>query len=168
MTIGEAATATIVTDERPDDDFYFTFKNFGEHFDLCMIPLNNVADFLPFPSERNLVPMKFFALSGKLIAITVDKIVQIFEADPKLRNERHVICFGHAASERAIKMIGERLGLPLDMYVQTHSRFGNTVSASVPLGISVALSGGRLRRGDKTLIIVGSAGIAVGIASFTY
>jgi 3-oxoacyl-[acyl-carrier-protein] synthase III len=168
LTIGEAATATVVTDADPDDDFYFTFKNFGEYYDLCMIPLSNAADFSARPADSRHVPLKFFGLSGKLIATTVDKIVEIFEADPKLRHDKYAVCFGHAASERAIEMIGCRLGLPLDMYVQTHARYGNTVSASVPLGISVALADGRLQRGDRTLIIVGSAGIAVGIASFTF
>jgi 3-oxoacyl-[acyl-carrier-protein] synthase III len=168
FTIGEAATATVVTADEPNDDFYFTFKNFGEHFDLCMIPLENATDFLPSHSNGRYTPMKFFGLSRKLIATTIKKIVEVYEADPNLRESRYDICFGHAASERASEAIGCRLGLPRESYFQTHPLYGNTVSASIPLGMSLALTEGRLRRGHKTLIVVGSAGIVVAIASFTF
>jgi 3-oxoacyl-[acyl-carrier-protein] synthase III len=168
FTIGEAATATVVTADEPNDDFYFTFKNFGEHFDLCMIPLDNATDFLPSHSNGRYTPMKFFGLSRKLITTTIKKIVEVYEADPNLRESRYDICFGHAASERASEAIGCRLGLPRESYFQTHPLYGNTVSASIPLGMSLALTEGRLRRGHKTLIVVGSAGIVVAIASFTF
>ena len=168
LTIGEAATATVVSADQPDDDFYFTFKNFGEYFNLCMIPLDNVADFLPFPDDGRYAPMKFFGLSRKLIATTIKKIVEVYEADPKLADGQYNICFGHAASQRASEAIGSRLGLPPETYFPTHPRFGNTVAASIPLGMSLALAEGRLRRGDKTLVVVGSAGVAVAMASFRF
>jgi len=38
----------------------------------------------------------------------------------------------------------------------------------VPLGMSLAAQEGRLNRGDKTLIVVGSAGVSVGLATFTF
>jgi 3-oxoacyl-[acyl-carrier-protein] synthase III len=168
LTIGEAATATVVSADQPDDDFYFTFKNFGEYFNLCMIPLDNVADFLPFPDDGRYAPMKFFGLSRKLIATTIKKIVEVYEADPKLADAKYDICFGHAASQRASEAIGSRLGLPPETYFPTHPRFGNTVAASIPLGMSLALAEGRLQRGHKTLIVVGSAGVAVAMASFRF
>jgi 3-oxoacyl-[acyl-carrier-protein] synthase III len=45
---------------------------------------------------------------------------------------------------------------------------GNTVSASVPLGMSLALAQGRLRRGDRVLVIVAASGITVGLATFMF
>jgi 3-oxoacyl-[acyl-carrier-protein] synthase III len=168
FTVGEAATATLVDDGNPDDDFYFVFKNYGEHFRLCMIPLENATAFLPPGMNGEYVPFKFYSLSRKLIATTIKKIVATFEADPRLRDASYDICFGHAASEKAREIIARRLGLPQEMYYRTHARFGNTVSASVPLGMSLALQEGRLQRGNRTLIIVGSAGISIGLASFTF
>jgi 3-oxoacyl-[acyl-carrier-protein] synthase III len=168
FTVGEAATATVVDDGEPEDDFYFVFRNFGEHFRLCMIPLDNAAAFLPPGANGEYAPLKFYSLSRKLIATTVKKIVDLFESDPRLRDASYDICFGHAASEKAREVIARRLGLPQEMYYRTHARYGNTVSASIPLGMSLATQEGRLRRGDRTLIIVGSAGISVGLASFTF
>ena len=60
------------------------------------------------------------------------------------------------------------LFLSKGVYYSLHPRYGNCVSASVPLGMSLAAQEGRLNRGDKTLIVVGSAGVTVGLASFTF
>ena len=65
-------------------------------------------------------------------------------------------------------MIASKLRLPYERYVSTHAQFGNTVSATVPLGMSIALSDGRFKRGDRVLVLVGASGVTVGLASFTF
>ena len=56
-TIGEAATATLVSNETPDDDFYFKFLTFGEHVGLSVIPLPAVAEFhCPVPPTTDTSP----------------------------------------------------------------------------------------------------------------
>ena len=46
FTIGEAATATIISaDSEPNDDFYASFRNYGDAHKLCMIPLPNADQF---------------------------------------------------------------------------------------------------------------------------
>lgn len=166
-TIGEAATATVITDENRDKDWYFTFKTFPEHFRLCMLPLPSVADFWSGPTDDQYVPGKFFARSKELLTVATRKIVEVFESDPRLRQQTYDICFGHNPSEKACEIIGRKLGLET-IFFPTHRSYGNTVSASVPLAMSLALREGKLKRGDKVLIIVGSAGITVGFATFIF
>lgn len=168
FTIGEAATATVVTDENPDDDFYFNFKNFGEHYKLCMIPLDNLADFLPSTPDARYAPMQFFSLSRELVVTTVKKIAEVYSADKHFKNRDFDIAFGHEASQKASEVLVKHLDIPKGVYYSVHSRYGNCVSASVPLGMSLAHQEGRYRRGDKTLVVVGSAGVSVGLASFTF
>lgn len=165
-TIGEAATATIVTEGGEPDDFHFTFRSFGEHLDLCMIPLPVAADFLPHPLDPRYVPGRFIARSRELLDTASRLIVETFQADPRLVRQRYDIAFGHEASAKVSEIVTTQLGVG-DVYFPTHSRFGNTVSASVPLAMSVAMEEARLRRGDHVLVIMGSAGITVGLASFT-
>jgi len=165
FTISEAATATVVG-RGTTNDFYFNFKNFGEHYGLCMIPLENAPEFLG-REEATRAPMKLFSLSRQLLATAADRIVEIFDADPKLR-EPFDICFGHAASKRAEESVLKRLDIPLDLYCGTHATHGNTVSAAVPLAMSLALQEGRLRRDSKVLVITAAGGIAVGLARFTF
>lgn len=167
LTIGEAATATLVGDENPDDDFYFTSRTYSENVDLCMIPLGNTSAF-----TRDLPRMPpgatgFYSHSPALISTAARKLIELFDGDARLRATQHDVCFGHAASEKAEHMIRRHLNVPSDSYLSTHAQFGNTVSASVPLGISLAIESGRLKPGDRALLVVGSAGISVALCSFT-
>lgn len=169
FTIGEAATATIVTNEVPEDDFYFSFKTFGQHFDLCMIPLGSADSYLPdaynLPYSSS---MKFFAESKQLVSTTVKKVVQHFRMDERLNPEDYDIVFTHAASEKASQLALKQLGIPTERFFGTHPQYGNTVSASVPLAMSLAEEQDRLHRGDRVLVLMGSAGISVGFSTFTY
>jgi 3-oxoacyl-[acyl-carrier-protein] synthase III len=166
-TIGEAATATIVVAE-PDDDFHFTFKSYGEDVGLCMIPLATLPAFRTGSISETLVPLRFSSRSRELMSSTTRRIIEAFEGDPQLRGRTYDICFGHAASDKATRVIGRKLGIPYELYYSTHPTHGNTVAASVPLGMSLALRDGRLQRGHRVLAAVGASGVSVGIATFTF
>jgi 3-oxoacyl-[acyl-carrier-protein] synthase III len=168
FTIGEAATATIVTSENRDDDFYFTFKNFGEHAGLCVIPLGAAPAFMRESVDQRWESGKFFALSRPLVSIAVAKIAEVFDADSLLRSRNYDIVFLHEASERVSRDVMATLALPERLRFATHRDYGNTVSATVPLGMGVALETGCLTRGRKVLIVVGSSGITVGFATFSF
>lgn len=167
FTIGEAATATVLTNDTPDDDFYFTFKTFGEHFARYIIPLAGAPDFAPGGADPRLVPGRFFALSTELFIAVTEPIVTTWRADPRLTGGKYDIAFGHEASEKLSADITKQCGVN-DVYFPMHRRFGNTVSASIPLAMSVAEEEGRFWRGDRVVILVGSAGISVGFATFSY
>lgn len=167
-TIGEAATATVVT-ASPDDDWHFTFKTFGEHFAVCLFPLPEVAErFVPGVLDRRHVPMRLFSLSRELMKVGTTKLAETFLADERLRSERYDVIFGHAASDKATTLLSHRLGIPEAVHFATHERFGNTVSASIPLGMSLALEEHRLERGQKVLLMAAASGISIGLASFTF
>jgi len=168
FTIGEASTATVLVDESPVSDDYFSFRTFGEHATLCMIPLGNERQFLPQGASIRHPPMKFFARSHELLATTVRRIVETYQADERLRAGHYDIVFGHAASEKAGELVRRQLGISQATYFPIHAEYGNVVSASIPLAMSLALERGRLERGQRVLAIVGASGITVGFGSFTY
>jgi 3-oxoacyl-[acyl-carrier-protein] synthase III len=60
------------------------------------------------------------------------------------------------------------LHIPEAAVYRTHARFGNTVSATIPLAMSLAIEDGRLKRGNRVLVLVGSAGISVGLSNFVF
>ena len=167
LTIGEAVTVTLVSDENPDDDFYFNSRTYSENVDLCMIPLRNTSAFTRDLSRMPAGTTAFYSHSPALISTTARKLIDLFDGDSRLRAAHYDVCFGHAASEKAEHMIRRHLKAPPDTYISTHARFGNTVSSSVPLGISLAIESGRFKPGDRALLVVGSAGISVAFCSFT-
>ncbi len=168
VTLGEAATATVVTGDNPDDDFYFTFKTFSDGYDLCLMPLENMRNYAPELQQDDLAANKFMANSGKLVGETVERLVGAFKQDSRLSQGGFDICFSHAASVPSGRITCNALDIPLSIYFPTHENFGNTGAASVPLAMSLARDDARLRRGQRVLVAVGSAGITVGFATFTF
>jgi 3-oxoacyl-[acyl-carrier-protein] synthase III len=168
FTIGEAATATIVTSNQKNDDSHFSFRTWGEKHGLCKIPLPNANDFSPNRGSERLKPMSFFTAPAELLSFTIRKLVSHARETQAVASKVHDIVIGHAVSNSSTAKVVKLLGLDPNRVFETHSRFGNTVSASLPLALSVAEAEGRLRRGMRVLLVMGSAGVTTALASFEY
>ncbi len=168
FTIGEAATATLVTSNGSEDDSFFSFKTWGGKHGLCKIPLPNADDFSPNNSSDGLKPMSFFTMPGELLSFTVRKLVNHFKETQAIASKVHDIFIGHAVSVASTSRVVKLLGLDPSRVFETHARFGNTVAASLPLALAVAEAEGRLVRGMRVLLLMGSAGVSTAVGSFTY
>jgi len=168
ITLGNAASAMLV-EASEDDDFYFNIKTFPDSTDLCMIPLDNVSNFYPV-SNGNETPIagQFIAKSTPLLKKTISSMIEVFNKDPKLVGKDFDIIFTHAVVERAFKEIAAGTKVPLENHYSTLGEYGNTASATVPLAMSLAFEEGRLKRGQKVGVAIGSAGITVAFATFTF
>ena len=168
FTIGEAATATLLTAEGSDDDSLFSFKTWGDKHGLCKIPLPNADDFSPNNSSDGLKPMSFFTMPGELLSFTVRKLVSHFKETQAIASKVHDIFIGHAVSVASTSKVVKLLGLDPSRVFETHARFGNTVAASLPLALAVAVAEGKLVRGMRVSLLMGSAGVSTAVGSFTY
>ncbi len=70
----------------------------------------------------------------------------------------------HQANLRIIEATAKRLEIPMDRVVSNISKYGNTSSASVPVGLDEALAEGRVREGDLIMMVVFGAGLTWGAA----
>lgn len=68
----------------------------------------------------------------------------------------------HSANLRMIQAICERLAFPLDKTLVSNEFYGNTSSASIPLGIWTALRQGRIKKGDILVLYGFGAGLTYG------
>ncbi len=74
----------------------------------------------------------------------------------------------HQANIRIIESVARGLGMPMDrMYVNV-DRYGNTSAASVPIALSEAVDAGRIRIGDKVVIVAFGAGFTSGAAAIEW
>ena len=167
-TIGEAATATILT--ASESDWKFAYSSKPEYADVCTIPLPSHANFVN-PSKKighNGI-YKFVSYGqeifqagvdclGKLIRSTIDDV------------ERNVLYFPHAPSKKVYERdVAESSGIPADkMYLQVYPQFGNLVSASIPVGLSLAKAEGKINSGDPIALIPASAGIVASVVQLTF
>lgn len=166
FTIGEAATATLVGPGDSEDDTFFSFKTWGEKHGLCKITLPNADDFST--NGNHLKPMSFFTAPSELLSFTIRKLVSHYKETQVLASRVYDIIFGHAVSVSSTARAVALMGVDPDRVFDTHARFGNTVSASLPLGLAVAEAEGRLQRGMRVLLVMGSAGVTTAFSSFEY
>ena len=74
----------------------------------------------------------------------------------------------HQANLRIIQAIGKRLGLPDERVILTVADHGNTGAASIPLALDVAVRDGRIRRGQRIMMVSFGGGLtwAAGLMQF--
>ena len=167
FTIGEAATATILTDEGPPNAIHISFRTSGEKHHLCKIPLPHASEFCE-NGHHSVPPMRFFTQPSELVSFAIQELVSHVKQTNLLSSHRHDLVIGHAVSSTISSVVAKQLGITESVIFETHGRFGNTVSASLPLALSVAEMEGRLKRGMRVMLLMGSAGISTSVCSFEY
>lgn len=166
-TIGEAASATLLSDS--PQEWKFAFKSLPELADLCTIPLDGYEDFVA-PSGRlgrnglnNFVSYgrEMFDAAKRYLVPLVKQLVGDLD-DPD-------IYFPHAASDAAYLSASRDMRLPIDkMFAKVFPSYGNLVSASIPVAMHMALGEGRLKRDNKVVFCPASAGMVYSAVSFAY
>jgi len=166
-TIGEAATATIVSDSRAPDEYRADFRTFGDRRDLCLIPLPNWHEYLA-KDGHTLAPHEFYSWGRQLMEFGLTKLVEQATELPSFHDPAPDLVFFHAASDGMSREGMRRMGIDPGLGVYTHERFGNTVSASLPMAMAAARDDGRLAPGARALVAFASAGVSTALVRFTY
>jgi len=68
----------------------------------------------------------------------------------------------HQANVRIIEALAKSLHFPMEKVFVNVSRYGNTSAASVPLALSEAVASGRVKQGDRLLLVAFGAGLTSG------
>ncbi len=168
FTIGEAATATIVTDSDEDDQYYASFRTWGDQHKLCKIPLPNYSEYSNGELKKDIKPLKFFSYGEKIFRFVFSRLCKHYREDAVLNTFKHEIIFSHAASDAMSEKVIKTCKLGNEKGYNTHKRFGNTVSASVPLAMACALKEGKLKNNTNVLIGFGSAGVSTAWCRFKF
>jgi len=67
----------------------------------------------------------------------------------------------HQASKSGMQIV-EKLGFPPEKIINVLPDYGNCVAASIPLALSIANETGRLKSGDRVLLLGTAAGMSIG------
>ncbi|MEF3303228.1 beta-ketoacyl-ACP synthase III [Paenibacillus sp. GYB003] len=68
----------------------------------------------------------------------------------------------HQGSAMAMRLLARRLGIPGERLLCITPNHGNTIAASIPMGLHEAIRGGLIERGDRVLLLGTSAGLSLG------
>src|SRR5512144_2918655 len=74
----------------------------------------------------------------------------------------------HQANVRIIEAVAKGLGLPMDKMFVNVDRYGNTSAASVPLALAEAVDTGRVKVGDRIVIVAFGAGFTSGAVTIEW
>ena len=164
ITIGEAATATVLSASSDPDDFETNFRTWGEKRDLCFVPLPNFDGYFgkTVKIEGGVQPLQFVSFGLRLMEFGSRKLVEHYRAYPQFEEFNADVIFGHSASDGMTSYVAEACRLDPKKVQFGHHRWANTVSASLPLGMSDAIKNGALKDGDRVLLMMASAGVTNG------
>ena len=74
----------------------------------------------------------------------------------------------HQANNRIIEAVAKGLGLPMDRMYVNLDRYGNTSAASVPIALAEAVNEGRLKVGDRVVLVAFGAGFTSGAVAIEW
>lgn len=74
----------------------------------------------------------------------------------------------HQANLRIIDAVAKRLGLPKEKFIVNIDRVGNTSSASIPIAVDEAVRDGKIKDGDKIMMIGFGGGLSWGGVVFEW
>ncbi|WP_159881173.1 beta-ketoacyl-ACP synthase III [Paenibacillus puerhi] len=74
----------------------------------------------------------------------------------------------HQGSAMAMRLLGRKLGISEEQMMYITPDHGNTIAASIPMGLHEAVRQGRIERGDHVLLLGTSAGLSLGGLAFVY
>lgn len=74
----------------------------------------------------------------------------------------------HQANSRIIDAAIKRLGLPADRFFVNVDRYGNTSAASIPIALCEAIAAGRVKPGDKLVLVGFGAGLTWAAAAIEW
>lgn len=89
----------------------------------------------------------------------MEKATREVVAQAGLRLEDVDLIIPHQANIRIIEAAAKALGLPMDRFFVNIDRYGNTSSASIPIALCEAVQQGRLKPGDRAVMVAFGAGL---------
>lgn len=102
---------------------------------------------------------------------SVRKIPEVMEQILQVNNltfDQIKLVIPHQANVRIIQAIAERFHADIDRFYMNLGRYGNTVAATIPIGLHEAVAEGRIVKGDKVLLIGFGGGLTWGGCVLTW
>lgn len=136
----------------------------GSKGDLLYVP--GGATRLPASAETVAQGMHFIRMQGgEVFKLAVKSMADAAEealVEAGLTRDDIALLVPHQANLRIIEGVARRLRFPMEKVFVNIQRYGNTSAASIPIALAEAADSGRLRKGDKVLLVAFGGGFTWG------
>ena len=172
VLFGDGAAAAVITAAQPGEAsavWHSHFVTYSSAADLTQLIGGGT---LHHPNDPATTPeMNLFDMDGPAVFKKAARLIPPFldEFSKKLgwNMQDYDLVIPHQASGQGMKLL-THLGFPPErVFAHIHER-GNCIAASIPLALTEAFEAGRIRRGDKVLLLGTSAGLSIGALALTF
>ena len=164
--IGEAATATLLLPDNPDN-FRIAFRSRPDLADVCTVSSASFKEFLGTAARLEALGEDRLAAKGSELHRHLPQELTHLLKDAQLSRKDVDIVFTHTSSATEWHAATARHGLA-DRIYHLYPRSGNLVSASIPAALARAKEDGRLKAGDQVLFLMGSADMSAAAGRFEF
>lgn len=166
ISFGDGGSAVLVSATTENKGVLFSkFKTLGEFWDLSTIKGGGSM----FPQAAN---MNYFqGETAKLIHILNTDAAQEFVAEciaaSPWEKEEIDLLITHQIAAHFYKSLASAMDFPIEKIHHTFHLFGNTAAVSIPLALKDAIDAGKMKKGDKVMILGVAAGLSIGVVFLT-
>lgn len=170
---GDAAAAAVLTSAAPGQDSAICQARFATYSSGAELTQCVGGGTLHHPNDPNTTrEMNMFAMQGPAIfrhaLRTMRPFADEFFAELGWSREDVDAVVPHQASRHAVEQLSDRLGFRPEQVWSNLRLRGNCVAASIPLALAEAVHAGRIRRGDRVLLIGTGAGLTLGALALVF
>jgi 3-oxoacyl-[acyl-carrier-protein] synthase-3 len=161
VLFGDGAGAVILqASEEPTGVMAFELGSDGEGAEHLMMPLG-----IAHPATHEAVDKKyqFIRMNGREVFKFATRTLARSAAETIGRSGLSIhdidLMIPHQANARIIELAARQMGLPMEKVFVNIDKYGNTSAASIPIALTEAIEQGRVKEGDKLVLVGFGAGL---------
>jgi len=161
LSMGDGGAAVLVETSTDNSGIYaHLFETYGDHWGLCTVPGGGSmhpqdGSKVYFEGKTKELRDIFMMKKGK---ITEDCLAKI---GWKISDVDHF--FMHHVSTSTFDLVANSLGIKTDKFFNVIENYGNMAATSIPFSMQNAIEVGKLKKGDKVMLIGLASGISISI-----
>jgi 3-oxoacyl-[acyl-carrier-protein] synthase-3 len=160
---GDAAAVAVLKRDQGAAFGNFSMETYPEAAELAQLRGGGV---LRMPDDANTTPKDHvFDMQGEaLLRFTLPRLKRFVRRhleSAELSIDDIDLVVPHQASRSGVQIV-EKLGFPKSKTVDILADYGNCVSASIPMALSIAVQSGRVHPGHRVLLLGTAAGMSIG------
>jgi acyl-CoA:acyl-CoA alkyltransferase len=160
-TLGDAGAAMLLEPSQDDSGILIQrFKTCGKYWDLCTVP--GGGSLHPHSSDFNYFEGKTSEMHQAFLSEFGDMFETVF-AETGLVADDIDHYFMHQVSVHTFDVVANHCRLPRERFFHSFAQYGNIAAATIPVNLSIMVEQGRIKKGDKIMLIGIAAGISIGI-----
>ena len=159
---GDGATATLIQKDETKENFQFILGTDGSVYDNLIVRNGGGRNRINKEDEAG----NCLYMNGQNIFIfTIEKIPalvkEILEKNNLTKNDVDYYIF-HQANAHILRRQREILEIPEEKFYINLEKYGNTVSSTIPIALKDALETGKVKKGQKIMLIGFGVGLSWG------